>query len=136
MEIRYDARKDLPFDKLHTLFQAVGWSDGTTTPAMLENFNVPFRNSTLVWSAWDGDTLAGCVRVLSDKMFRSVIYDLAVLPKYQGCGIGKELVRRCQAAFPGSEWLVGTETAAEFYERLGFRRSDDVFLTIPCKWFG
>lgn len=135
MQIVYDTRKDLPCEGLHDLFMAVGWSDGIVTPSMLENFNVPFINSTIVISAWAEDKLVGCVRVLSDRMFRSIIYDLAVMPEFHNQGIGKELVRRCMEYFPDSEWLVETETATGFYEKMGFKPNKDVFLSIPCKWF-
>lgn len=102
---------------------------------MIGNFNKPFINSTIVISAWDNELLVGCVRVLSDLMFRSVIYDLAVLPEYQGNGIGKELVRRCREQVPNSEWLVATTTEkASFYKHIEFKICDDVFLGIPCKW--
>jgi len=137
MNITYKSKKDLPNEQLYKLFISVGWADeSTTTQAMIDNFNKPFINSTIVISAWDNDLLVGCVRVLSDKMFRSVIYDLAVLPKYQGNGIGKELVKKCREQYPNSEWLVGTTTEnASFYENLGFEKCNDVFLSIPCKWF-
>lgn len=135
MNVVYEARKDLPCKELHDLFYAVGWSNGDITPDMLKNFNRNFINSTLVFSAWIDDKLVGCVRVLSDKIFRSIIYDLAVLPEYQHMGIGKELVRRCRETFPNSEWLVQTETASGFYEKIGFSVNKDIFLTIPCKWF-
>ena len=137
MNITYKSIKDLPNEQLYKLFVAVGWADeSTTTQAMIDNFNKPFINSTIVISAWDNDLLVGCVRVLSDKMFRSVIYDLAVLPKYQGNGIGKELVKKCREQFPNSEWLVGTTNErASFYEKLGFEKNTDVFLSVPCKWF-
>ena len=137
MNTTYKAIKDLPNQQLYKLFVSVGWADeSTTTQAMIDNFNKPFINSTIVISAWDNDLLVGCVRVLSDKMFRSVIYDLAVLPKYQGKGIGKELVKKCREQFPNSEWLVGTTNErASFYENLGFEKSKDVFLSVPCKWF-
>ena len=99
-----DAIKDVLYTVLYKLFSSVGWADeSTTTQAMIDNFNKPFINSTIVISAWDNDLLVGCVRVLSDKMFRSVIYDLAVLPEYQGKGIGKELVKKCREQFPNSE---------------------------------
>lgn len=135
MQIVYGTRKDLPCEGLHDLFTAVGWSDGAITPSMLENFNVSFINSTIVISAWAEDKLVGCVRVLSDRMFRSVIYDLAVMPEFQNQGIGKELVRRCREYFPGSEWLVETENAAGFYKKIGFKPNKNDFLSIPCKWF-
>ena len=135
MNVVYETRKDLPSKDLYELFYAVGWSDRDISPSMLENFNKNFINSTLVFSAWVNDKLVGCVRVLSDKMFRSIIYDLAVLPEYQYKGIGRELVRRCRETFPNSEWLVQTETAAGFYEKIGFSVNKDIFLTIPCKWF-
>ena len=79
--------------------------------------------------------MVGCVRVLSDLHFRSIIYDLAVLPEYQNKGIGKELVRRCINACKDSEWLVQTDCAKGFYEKIGFKENRDCFLTIPCKWF-
>ncbi len=102
---------------------------------MSNHFNLPFKNSTLVISAWKGNRLIGVVRVLSDKMFRSVIYDVAVTPEFQGQGIGRELVERCIEHYPKSEWLVQTkEHIAGYYEKFGFKRDSDVFLSIPCKW--
>ena len=137
MKIRYDdLRKDLPSRQLRDLFRLVGWSDGTETPEQTENFNIGFRNSTLVVSAWDGGRLVGAVRVLSDRVFRSVLYDLLVDPEYQNQGIGGELVRRCIGHFPNSEWLVETTPRVSgYYERLGFQREPGAFLTIPCKLF-
>lgn len=136
MNITYKTIKDLPNKQLYKLFSSVGWADEeSTTQSMIDNFNMPFINSTIVISAWNDGVLVGCVRVLSDLMFRSVIYDLAVLPDYQGNGIGKELVRMCREQIPNSEWLVGTTTEkASFYENIGFNLCDDVFLNIPCKW--
>jgi len=134
--ITYQNRKDLPCDQLYELFLAVGWAKAEeTTPMMLRNFNIGFLHSSFVFSAWDGEKLVGCVRVLSDLHFRSIIYDLAVLPEYQNRGIGKELVRLCRKECPKSEWLVQTDCAKGFYEKLGFQENRDSFLSIPCQWF-
>ena len=138
MNILYnETQKDLPVDQLHQLFVAVGWSDGSETPDMIKKgYGVPWVNSTLVISAWDGERLIGAVRVLSDTMFRSIIYDLMVLPEYQNKGIGKELVKRCVEHFPNSEWLVQTtKEISGYYEKIGFTVNNDVLLTIPCKLF-
>lgn len=136
MSVTYKTNKDLPCDQLSALFEAVGWSDGIMTPEMLANFNKPFIHSALVFSAWDEDKLIGCVRALSDTMFRSVILDLAVLPEYQGKGIGSELVRKCMDVYPDSEWLLETiPERVSFYEKLGFEINNNPVLKIPCKCF-
>ena len=141
MNILYnDAMKDLPAGQLNKLFASVGWTKGECeeTEERLKGFMQPWIHSTLVVSAWDGDKLVGAVRVLSDTIFRSVIYDLLVAPEYQRQGIGKELVNRCKSHYPGSEWLVGCDRKnIEFYKKLGFQDilESGVFLAIPCKLF-
>lgn len=136
--ITYKTEKELPCDELHHLFYRVGWSDKEISNEMLSYFNLPFINSTLVVSAWDEERLIGCVRALSDKIFRSIVYDFAVLPEYQHQGIGKELLRRLMEPYPDSEWLVETEIAAGFYQKQGFHMVDqekNIFLVKPSKWF-
>ena len=136
MEVEYRTNKELPCDQLYQLFLAVGWAtEETTTREQLERFNVGFLDSTFVFSAWINAKLVGCVRVLSDRHFRSVILDLAVLPEFQKKGIGRELVQRCLDACQGSEWLVQTDQAKGFYEKIGFKENTDHFLTSHSKWF-
>lgn len=136
MNVEYRTQKDLPCEELYQLFLAVGWAEEeTTTQEMIEHFNLGFLHSTFVFSAWADGKLVGCVRALSDLHFRSVIYDLAVLPAFQKQGIGRELVERCQNACESSEWLVQTDMAKGFYEKIGFQESGDHFLTLPGKWF-
>lgn len=138
MNITYnDTKKDLPAEQLHHLFYSAGWagSECTPDPDTLRHFSAPFMNSTLVISAWDNDRLIGVVRVLSDKIIRSVIHDLVIDPEYQNKGIGKELIRRCIEHFPNSEWLVQTEKhISGYYEKMGFKIYKDVVLTIPSKY--
>jgi len=65
-------------------------------------FILLWLNSTPVFSVWDGDRLVGAVRVLSDTIFRSVVYDLLFAPEYREKGVDSELVKRCLEHFPGS----------------------------------
>ena len=129
-----DTRKDLPAKQLYHLFYSAGWAGSNITSDLniINKFNIPYINFTLVISAWDNERLVGAVRVLSDKFIRSVIYDLVIDPEYKNMGIGKELVRRCIEHFPNTEWLVQTENHIKgFYEKIGFKIYDDVVLTIP-----
>jgi ribosomal protein S18 acetylase RimI-like enzyme len=140
MTITYnDTLKDLPLDQLHQLFVVVGWSDNEPlSENKKKGFIQSWHNSTLVVSAWDEDKLVGAVRVLSDTIFRSIIYDLLVDPDYQGVGIGKKLVEMCVAHYPDSEWLVGMDKKnIEFYEKCGFKPTLETgcFMVIPCKLF-
>lgn len=138
MMITYnDIKKDLPVEQLYHLFSSAGWtgSESSPDPDTLKYFGLPFMNSTLVVSAWENDRLVGTVRVLSDKIIRSVIYDLVVDPEYRNMGIGKELVKRCISHFPNSEWLVQTEKhISAYYEKIGFKTYSDIVLTIPSKY--
>lgn len=135
--IEYKTDKNLPCEQLYKLFVSVGWADETTTTnSMIKNFNQPFVNSMIVVSAWHNDILVGCIRALSDKMFRSVIYDLAVLPEYQKQGIGSELVKRCIEVYSNSEWVLETiPERISFYESIGFKLNKKPILKIPCKYF-
>jgi len=139
MNILYnETKKDLPAEQLHHLFFSAGWTDTEITqedPNILKNFNRPFIDSTLVISAWENERLVGAVRVLSDKFIRSIIYDLVIDPEYQSKGIGRELVKRCIAHYPESEWtLETTEKNIRFYENIGFKRSQSVHFRIKSKY--
>lgn len=134
--IVYDTKKDIPCDQLHNLFMEVGWSNGKEPALIIEKYNIGFLNSTISISAWDNDRLVGCVRVLSDQFFRSVIYDLAVSPEYQNRGIGRQLVQRCMEYFPTSEWLIRAQPhMVDYYKKIGFEENGDSFMVVPSKWF-
>ncbi len=75
------------------------------------------------------ECLIGAVRVLSNKVIRSIVYDLVVLPEYQNKGIGKALIKQCMEHFPNSEWLVQTTTETScYYVKIRFSINNDVFL--------
>ncbi len=50
------------------------------------------ENSYVVCFAFDGETLAGMARAISDGEYLAGLFDLVVLPEYQGKGIGKQLM--------------------------------------------
>jgi GNAT superfamily N-acetyltransferase len=81
------------------------------------------RESTRVIAAYDGDTLIGFCRVMSDASNMAWLGDVFVLPAYRGRGVGVELVREA-VEFPEHRdlmWFLGTRDAHGLYERFGFQ---------------
>ena len=135
MAIIYKEQKDLPCDQLYTLFHAVGWAGKDIPDFMLKHFNRPFLQSSHVISAWEEEKLIGCARVLTDGITRAILWDVAVLPPYQGMGIGRIMVEKCMARYPAAQWLLCTvPERMGFYEKLGFSKDDSVFMSIPCAY--
>lgn len=78
-------------------------------------------NANLSITAWDGDTLVGISRCLTDFVWITYLADLAVRVSHQRRGIGKELIRRTQTAAPGANLLLLAAPAAEpYYPHIGF----------------
>ena len=53
---------------------------------------------TLNITAYDGDKLVGCLRILSDGCYFGTITELLVLPSYQGQGVGSRLLQLAKGA--------------------------------------
>jgi aralkylamine N-acetyltransferase len=81
------------------------------------------ERSHVVCSAWDGDTIVGFGRALSDGEYQSAIYDLVVLPEYQGRGIGRAMMEVLLSHLPPATILLYAVPGKErFYRKLGFER--------------
>src|SRR5260370_21291938 len=89
LEICDDAR-DVDFQQLRALQQDTSWAQDRS----LLDLQRAVAASDLVLTAWYGDTLVGCVRVLTDFIYRAVLCDVIVHQDYRGQGIGRLLVQR------------------------------------------
>jgi len=79
------------------------------------------RHANLVVTAWDGATLVGIARSLTDFVYATYLSDLAVDLAYQRRGIGRELMRKTQLAAPrASVILLSAPKAVDYYPRVGF----------------
>ena len=91
-----------------------------------------FRNSYKVVTAWEDQKLIGAGRVISDGVIYASIYDLAVLPSYQGHGIGKEIMG---SLLKGNEklfmYLTSTFGHEGFYEKIGFKKHKTAYAKYP-----
>ena len=91
-----------------------------------------FRNSALRLFVYDGPALVGVGRALSDGVSRAALYDVAVLPEYQGRGIGQAIVRRLLAAADVELTMLYAAPGKEaFYAQFGFRRMRTAMAIMP-----
>jgi len=82
-----------------------------------------FNNSHTIVFVFDGDNLIGFGRALSDGEYQAAIYDVAVLPSYQGNGIGKMIVRAIIENTPHCNFILYASPGKEkFYEKENFKR--------------
>jgi ribosomal protein S18 acetylase RimI-like enzyme len=89
-----------------------------------------FENANLVVSAWDGARLVGVCRALTDYSYCCYLSDLAVDAAYQKRGIGREMIRRVQAAIgeEASLILLSAPGAMGYYPKVGFILADNAYL--------
>src|SRR5205807_10514186 len=79
-------------------------------------------NASLIITAWDGEILAGISRALTDFCYVTSLADLAVRVWHQRKCIGRELVRRTQAAGGAKTMLLllAAPPAAKDYLHVGY----------------
>jgi len=89
-----------------------------------ENLKKVFSNSRYKCFVYESDVLVGVGRALADGADCSYICDIAVLPNFQGSGIGKSLVTKLVELSEGhTKIILYTVPGKElFYQKLGFRR--------------
>lgn len=82
-----------------------------------------FSVSASVVFVFDDQQLIGFGRAISDGFIQAAIYDVAVLPSYQGHGIGKQMIEKIVNSLPGCNFILYASPGKEpFYEKLKFRR--------------
>ena len=97
-----------------------------------ERMATMFRHANLVITAWDGDLLVGVSRSITDWVWTTYLADLAVRVSHQRQGIGKELMRRTQAAAPQAKLLLlAAPAAADYYGHVGFTNLPNAWWLLP-----
>ncbi len=89
-----------------------------------EDLKKAFSNSMFKCFILDSGKLVGVGRALADGIDCSYICDVAVLPGYQGSGLGKKIVTKLVELSKGHKKIIlysypGKEM---FYKKLGFKR--------------
>ncbi len=115
-------------EQFFALFETTGWN--LNYKAIPQELSEMLANTWYMLAAYDGGQLVGFGRVVSDLVLHAMIYDMIVLPDYQGQGIGGEilarLVEKCQQQGIRDIQLFCARGKRPFYENRGFfARPDD-----------
>tara|TARA_R110002124_G_scaffold234886_1_gene400225 strand:- start:16696 stop:17109 length:414 start_codon:yes stop_codon:yes gene_type:complete len=90
-------------------------------------------NSNLTITAWDGDTLVGIARSMTDFHYACYLSDLAVSKTHQRKGIGKQLLTSSQQQLgPKCKLiLIAAPAANDYYQPFGFNHNDRCWILEP-----
>ncbi len=120
-------------EPLQELYQYAPWARGRS----LAGIRTMLEHTDFHFSAWDGPRLVGFARVLTDRVYRATLWDVVVHPEYQKRGIGEELVQTILAhpvLHRVEKFWLNTRDKFGFYEKLGFKRSDQGMVREAPDW--
>jgi ribosomal protein S18 acetylase RimI-like enzyme len=117
-DIQYKSIKDFTENELKNLFLSVNWSSGNYPDKLV----IAMRNSSSVFTAWDGNKLVGLINVLDDGIMTAYVHYLLIMPEYQHVGIGKKLVKMVSENYKDylRVILIAYEKEVDFYKHCGF----------------
>ncbi len=134
--ITYRIGNDLEIDLVIELYRAS--TLGERRPiGDRDRMHSMLRNASLVVTAWDAEQLVGIARSVSDFAYCTYLSDLAVRQTHQRRGIGRELIRRTQAA--GGEAvliLLSAPKAVEYYPHIGLTQHPSAWTLSPRQTVG
>lgn len=117
-------------DVLH-LYQAVGWTNYTNQPQMLEQ---ALCHSLVIYLALDGDAVVSLIRLAGDGFSSVFVQDLIILSSYQRQGIGSSLMKQALGNFKEAYQV---QLATEQTEKnVGFNRSMSFEILSTYNWIG
>ncbi len=89
-----------------------------------------FAHANLVVTAWEGETLVGVCRALTDFSYCCYLSDLAVNRSHQGQGIGQQLIEQVKHKIGDQVALIllSASSAMSYYPRIGFENIENGFI--------
>jgi len=119
MNLRYQYNcNNIDWVKVHNLLFDVGMST-----VDVDKHKISFENSYAVVFIFDNDVLIGIGRSISDGVRQSALYDIAVNPRYQGLGLGKNIVIQLMEKTPDCNFILYASPGKEnFYKKLNYKK--------------
>ena len=88
-----------------------------------ETLHITFQNSGVRCFVFDDSILIGAGRAITDGVNYAVIFDVVLLPEFQGKGIGKQIMQYLAEHAKAKNILLHSVPGKEgFYEKLGYRK--------------
>lgn len=131
IEYKNSSASDITVDQLIDLYVAstLGERRPVDDRARMQTM---LQHGNLLITAWDGDLLVGVSRSVTDWVWTTYLADLAVRESHQRQGIGKELMRRTQAAAPQAKvLLLAAPAARQYYPHVGFTHMPHAYWLLP-----
>jgi ribosomal protein S18 acetylase RimI-like enzyme len=105
--------------------------DNGRTP---EQLRASFEQSYAAVIAYDGGRIVGTVRVLSDGVCNAYVVDVWTLTAYRRRGIARRMMQTLEARLGGQHVYLFTDTAADFYKRLGYKEQPTGMSKVVGVW--
>lgn len=87
----------------------------------LEQIQKAFTHSYKICFLYEDETLIGCGRAISDGVYQAALYDIAILPKFQGRKLGKTIIEELHKHLNGMNIILYASPGKEkFYEKMGY----------------
>jgi GNAT superfamily N-acetyltransferase len=88
------------------------------------------QHANLVITAWEGETLIGISRSMTDFGYVCYLADLAVRDSHQRLGVGLELIRRTRSELGPRAMivLIAAPQAVDYYPKIGFTRHESAWI--------
>ena len=131
-QIHFSAARDFSAEDILDLFRSVDWLSGNYP----ERVKKALDNCETVYTAWDGKKLVGLVNAMDDGEMTAYVHYLCVNPKYQGRGIGKELIRRIKEKYSSYLYIIliaEKESLVPYYRSNGFELVDGRYVFVVEK---
>lgn len=114
------------------LYRSVGWE-----PPGQAQVEMALEHTLASFTAFDGETAVGMVRLIGDGGMSFYLKDFAVIPSAQASGVGSRLLEAVEsyicdhipAGWAVSLELISSKEAVAFYKKKGFEER-------PCDWDG
>jgi GNAT superfamily N-acetyltransferase len=132
MNLRYETSRQISADEFIDLLRRSTLAERrpVVNPQCIQAM---LRHANLLCTAWDGDTLVGVARSVTDFEYCCYLSDLAVDEKYQKRGIGKKLIdlTRSKLGDQAKIVLLSAPKSEGYYPKIGFTAHPSAW-TLPA----